>query len=118
MKHDYFIVGDINSSPCVIDKKHKICGKFKNANYERIVITKKEIEGWYLAGMGELFSKKYKLKSHKDTNTLTKEQFNQLIPKQFDSRIDFMSEILKHFSIPIAKKKNMTFRYFWDKFIV
>jgi hypothetical protein len=44
-----------------------------------------------------------------------REQFNGLIPKKFDSKIDFMSEILKRFSIRIAKQKNRSFGYFLKK---
>ena len=37
------------------------------------------------------------------TDDLTKEDFNRLIPGKFDSRIDFMFEILKYFSIDICQ---------------
>jgi hypothetical protein len=49
------------------------------------------------------------------TEDISKKQFNNLIPKGFDSRIDFMLEILKYFSIKIAKQKNKSFRYFLQK---
>jgi len=41
-----------------------------------------------------------------------------LIPKKFTSRIDFMSEILKKFSIEIAKQKNNSFQYFVEKYMI
>jgi hypothetical protein len=50
------------------------------------------------------------------TDDLTKEDFNRLIPKNYDSRIDFMFEILKYFSIDSARKKNHSFRFFVERY--
>ena len=50
------------------------------------------------------------------TDNLTKEDFNGLIPGKYDSRIDFMFEILKYFSIDSAGKKNHSFRYFAERY--
>lgn len=36
--------------------------------------------------------------------------------KRFGSKIDFVLEILKHFSIEIANQKNRSFRYFLEKY--
>jgi len=52
----------------------------------------------------------------KNTDTLTKEGFNSLIPQRFDSRIDFMVEILKRFCTGMAKRKNGSFRYFAERY--
>ncbi|MDI6767583.1 MAG: hypothetical protein QME52_12240, partial [Bacteroidota bacterium] len=52
----------------------------------------------------------------KDTDDTTKEQFNRLIPEKYDSRIDFMSEILNNFSFKTAKRKNRSFKYFIEKY--
>lgn len=76
----------------------------------------KEIEGWYLAGLGNTEAEKFKIRTFSETDTITKEQFNALIPKTFDSRIDFMLEILRIFSIEIAKQKNRSFRYCIEKY--
>jgi hypothetical protein len=50
------------------------------------------------------------------TDELTKEDFNGLIPPKFDSRIDFMFELLKYFSIDTAEKKNQSFRFFITRY--
>ncbi len=117
MNNDYIYVGDINSSPCVSDKKQKIFSKLKTIDMDRIIVVKMEIESWYLAGANILPSNKSKIHPFNITDTVTKEQFNKIIPRSFDSRIDFMSEILKNFSIEKARKKNTSFRYFVDKYI-
>ena len=82
---------------------------------DKIVIVIKEIESWYLAGLDEKQCKELGIKSFQETNDITKEQFNSVIPTKYDSRIDFMAEILKRFSIETAKSKNNSFQYFIEK---
>jgi len=48
------------------------------------------------------------------TDKITKEKFNQLIPKNMP-RIDFMQEILKNYDREIAKERNRSFGYFLNK---
>ena len=114
MNADYFYVTDINQAPCITAKKEKVRGKFKNLDEDRIIVVIKEIESWYLAGLDDANSRKFRISSFRKTDGITKEQFNVLIPKNFDSRIDFMFEILKCFSTEIAKQKNKSFRYFLE----
>jgi hypothetical protein len=66
----------------------------------------KEIESWYYAGLSIESVQNLNVPSLPFTDDLTKEDFNRLIPKKYDSRIDFMFEILKYFSIDAARKKN------------
>ncbi|MFW6029499.1 MAG: hypothetical protein ACOCRO_04515 [Halanaerobiales bacterium] len=37
--------------------------------------------------------------------------FNNLIPRNFDLRIDFMQELLKYFSIDTGKRKNKSCKF-------
>jgi len=115
MGADYIYVADINRAPCITAKKQEIKNRVRDINEGRIIVVIKEIESWYLAGLDETSSKELGMSPFSTTNGITKEQFNDLIPKRFDSRIDFMSEILKHFSIEIANQKNISFRYFLEK---
>jgi len=116
MGAEYIFVADINHSPCVTAKKENIRSELRNIDEERIIVVIKEIESWYLAGLDNTRSKKFKVRAFKTTDDITKEKFNSLIPKKFDSRIDFMLEILKNFSIEIAKQKNRSFRYCIEKY--
>lgn len=115
MNADYLYVADIDSAPCVTAKKEEVQNKIGNINNDRIVVVIKEIESWYLAGLDTGKSKNLRISSFSTTDDITKERFNTLMPKEFDSRIDFMLEILKFFSVDIAKQKNKSFRYFLDK---
>lgn len=115
MNADYLFSGDINNAPCITAKKEKIQDGLRNIDEKNIIIVKREIEGWYLAGLSDTSSKEFKIPSFATTENITKEQFNKLIPKTFESRIDFMLEILKHFSIITAQRKNKSFKYLVEK---
>jgi len=116
MDADYIFVTDINNSPCVTAKKKKIKKMIKNIDIDRIVVVRKEIEGWCLAGLENSLCNRLRAPFKKDTNDLTKEEFNNLIPKKFDSEIDFIIEILKSFSIETAEERNTSFGYFINKY--
>jgi len=113
---DYILFGDINHSPCVTAKKTKLLESFNPHLLEStIMIVIKEIEGWFLAGLDSANLKKLGLKPITDTNDITKEDFNRLIPSKYD-RTDFMLDVLEKFDIKIAEKKNDSFAYFTQKF--
>jgi hypothetical protein len=120
MKADYFFVADINGSACVFQKKEYLDDRWGiNLDKSKLVLAIKEIESWYLAGATDARCKTLKLKSSqiRKTDEVTKEKFDSMIPRRFDSRIDFMQELLKKFSVPTAKKKNKSFSYFYNKHI-
>ena len=116
MGADYIYLTDINNSPCVTAKKEETHSKYKNIDNDKMIVVIKEIESWYLAGLDNKVCRQLKINNFADTDNVTKEKFNALIPKKFTSRIDFMSEILKKFSIEIAKQKNNSFQYFVEKY--
>ena len=115
MGADYIYLADIDPEPCVTSKKKEIQNKFKNIDIDRIIVVIKEIESWYLAGLDSSECRRLLIRCLENTNDVTKEQFNTLIPKRFD-RIDFMLEVLKNFSIETAKEKNISFKYFLEKY--
>lgn len=116
MGAEYIYVADINQAPCITARIQQIQGKFFILDIKRIIVVIKEIESWYLAGLDTSTLQKFEISPFNTTENITKEQFNNLIPKNFDSRIDFMLEILEHFSVEIAKGKNSSFRYFLEKY--
>lgn len=116
MGADYIYIADINDSPCITLKKGKIKDKHNSIDINRVIVVISEIESWYLAGLDIESSKNLKISYSETTNNITKEQFDTLIPKKFKSRIDFMIEIMKRFSIDTAKKKNNSFSYFLKKY--
>ncbi len=108
---------DLNMSPCVRAKKQETIEKYDTVDPVRIVVVCREIESWYLAGLGD--------RAHRTllgsgspghTNSLGKEDFDQLVTRKFNSRIDCMAEILKRFDLETAKAKNRSFKYMVEKF--
>jgi len=109
-------VADINQSTCVTAKKSSLkkkCGARLDAH--KVIIVVKEIEGWYLAGLDNRSCKALGIDPVASTDNITKEDFNRLIPAKFQSRIDFMIEVLKRFSPKTARRKNRSFAYFLKK---
>jgi hypothetical protein len=116
MKNDYIFVADIDFEHSVRDKKQILYYRFSNIDGKSIVIVIKEIESWYYAGISGNLAREMGIPDTGSTNDLTKEDFNRLIPRRFDSRIDFMFEILKSFSLETAARKNHSFDYFAGRY--
>ena len=116
LKADYIYVEDMDEYRNIHTKINMIKNSMDKLQPENILIVIKEIEGWYLAGLDEDSSRKLNLTYLPETNDIFKEDFNKMIPKKFDSRIDFMQEILKKFSISKARIKNDSFNYFMETF--
>jgi hypothetical protein len=116
MKNDYIFVADIDTERSVRDKKQLLYHWFSNINGGSIVIVIMEIESWYYAGLTVETLQKLGLPSLPSTDGLTKEDFNALIPSTYDSRIDFMFEILKSFSPVTAARHNRSFKFFFERY--
>jgi len=116
MNNDYIFVADIDSERSVRDKKQLLYFHFNNIEGYSIVIVIKEIESWYYAGLSATASKDIGVADLNTTDDLFKEDFNQLMPRHFESRIDFMFEILKSFSLETAVLKNRSFKFFVQRY--
>jgi hypothetical protein len=112
MNNDYIFVSDIDVERSVRDKKQILYHWFASIDGNSIVIVIKEIESWYLAGIPPETARQMGMRPIPATDEVTKEDFNHLIPEMFDSRIDFMFEILKFFSLEHAQQKNRSFHFF------
>jgi len=112
MNNDYIFVADIDSERSVRDKKQILYYHFDNISGHHIVIVVKEIESWYYAGLSAVSARNLGVEERVSTDEMFKEEFNELMPRHFESRIDFMFEILKSFSLETAIEKNRSFRFF------
>jgi len=115
MGADYLVIADYDCSPCVTSKKEWLHQHIKGLEPERTRIVIEEIESWYAAGLDEQGISQFGMPLPAGTDRLTKEQFNDMVPEKYDSRIDFMMEILKIFSLETARRKNRSFEYFLRK---
>ena len=116
MKTDYIFVADIDTERSVRDKKQILYHWYSNISGSNIVIVIMEIESWYYAGLPDDSLQRFGLPLMPSTDEMTKEDFNALIPPAFDSRIDFMFEILKSFSSSAAARHNRSFKFFFDHY--
>ncbi len=116
MHNDYIFVADIDTERSVRDKKQLLFSWYPDLSGANTVVVIMEIESWYYAGLPENALQRFGLPSLASTDDLTKEGFNALIPPSFDSRIDFMFEILKSFSPATAVRHNQSFRFFFDRY--
>ena len=113
---DYIFAKDIDEAPCVTESKRKAINKFQ-VDENNIIIVIKEIECWYLCGLGNQSCEKLRIdRLSANTDSMTKEDFDELIPKDM-SRIEFMQQILERYDIPVGRSKNRSFRYFLEKWV-
>ncbi|MFW5995892.1 MAG: hypothetical protein ACOCQB_01360 [Halanaerobiaceae bacterium] len=117
MQQDYIYIEDLDDVPTPSRKKKNIIEIFNDLDRERVVIVVKEIEGWYLAGLNRESCECLGLDYLERTDDIYKEDFNEMIPHHFRSRIDFMQEIIKEFSLKTGVKKNRSLSYFVSKFL-
>lgn len=91
--------------------------KFEWVDFANCIVVVKEIESWYLAGIDEDKGMSLRIKYFENTNELTKEKFVELKPGNYRTLLSFKKELLKHFSIRTACKKNDSFGYFAKKYL-
>ncbi len=113
-----YFLADFNNSPCITARKQEINKKY-GIDLKDITIVKPEIEAWYLAGITNNNTKipKRVLKTlPTDCETITKEKFNQYIPKHLERRA-FMNLILSYYDLKVAVTKNKSLRRFIVKIL-
>ena len=116
MNADYLIFADIDLFPCITERKNQLCTAYTEVSLERIIVVCKEIESWYLAGIDEQSRQLWRIPVFNTTDKISKEQFRDVIPKKFSSRIDFMQEVMKVYSVDTACRHNDSFAYFARRF--
>ena len=117
MDHDFILCADIDQERNVKAKKAVLKSRFCVLSDDRIVVIIQEIESWYLAGLDDRSQRRLSLRSYRNTNHITKEIFNRMIPRSYTSRIALMADILDLFSFEAALEKNRSFRYFFTHFM-
>ena len=118
MNHSYIIVTDIDLEQSVHAKKKIILSRFTEADYQNVMVIIQEIESWYLAGINDTGAKALGIHVPARTDFVTKEHFIRWTPRYYPSKIAFMIEILKFFSLSVAVEKNKSFRFFIEHYVV
>ena len=117
MKASFIFFHDFNKANCYTQRLEKLTETYSLIARSDIIVVRMEIEGWYLAGLSDSDGLGLGLNEIGSTDNTTKEDFNSVIPRDFDSRIDFMNEVLMYFSIDVAKDRNASFSYFLSKYL-
>ena len=114
---DYLWLADLDPGkyPCVTAKKSALMRQHSHLRLDRVSIVAPEIEAWYLAGLDSAACAALGIPEYRDTNELTKENFQELIPDTIQSEIVFRMDVLSRFSVDVAKRKNASFTYFCKK---
>ena len=113
---DYIFASDFDSANSVEARLQVLLNSYQGCDRDCIQLVIEEIESWYLAGLSEDSCQKLKVVCLPQTDKCTKEQFDAMIPQRFISRVDFMVEVLKYFSMETAVQKNNSFNYFVTKY--
>lgn len=116
---DYLWLGDLDPGrfPCVTAKKEAVMRQHAHLQPDRISIVVPEIEAWYLAGLDSGACTALGIPEYRNTDGLTKEDFQKIIPDEYQSEIVFRMEVLSNFSVKVAKRKNNSFAYFCKKYL-
>lgn len=110
---DYIIIADADGAS-IDAKKEKVSEKHPVCDTSKVFISQHEIESWYIAGLNSNDSAKYKVKYINCTDSISKEKFETLIPKNF-SPVSFKVEILKCFDLQAAINRNTSFGIFANR---
>ena len=108
---EFYFSADLDEMPCISSKKNLIFKKYPFIDRKCILIVKKEIESWYLAGLTDRRSKGFGIKPMENTECIGKEEFNRKILRKNQTRLTSMKEILDGYSYSEAMKRNASFRY-------
>lgn len=115
---EFIFVRDIDTARSIRAKKQEITEIYEGSIPDQaMVIVVMEIESWYMSGPDTEYLQQRGIQfRNSSTDSLTKEAFNQLIPSRM-SRIEFLQEILEHFSLECGVAHNSSFRYFVEHWI-
>ena len=113
---DYLLFRDIDERPCVTVTKEKITNKFAGLTQDRIVVVRREIEAWYLAGLDEASWRDLGLDRVRNVDEVTKEQFDRMVGGKVN-HTNAMVDILRRYDVEVARQRSPSFRYFWQKHV-
>lgn len=106
---DYIFIADQDGK---LDKKDKILLKYSILDEDKVFISIFEIESWIIAGISEKTIKKHKINfSSSNTSSITKEIFNNIIPKRMN-KLEFISYVLSDYNLKNAVSLNESLNIF------
>ena len=116
MNADYILFGDMDRHPCVTSTKEDLAAQFPVLSWDRVVVIRRMIEAWYLAGLSEASFRELRLDRVRNVDEFTKDRFNHLVGGS-DEHSNMMIEILRHYDVEVARQRSPSFQYFWQKHV-
>ncbi|MBN2208098.1 MAG: hypothetical protein JW759_02215 [Candidatus Coatesbacteria bacterium] len=114
---DCIVIGDYDRGPCITAATSRIRRRTGAGASAKVAVAVKAIEAWYLAGLDQSSRVELGINTLQETTDhISKGRFNRLIPKRYDSRVHFMIDILRSFSVETATMRNVSFGYFISKY--
>ena len=114
MGADYILFCDIDERPCVTSKKEAVKSGLPALSDDRIAVVVKEIESWYLAGLGESDFSALGIANANRPDEVAKERFDALVGGKAN-HTNMMVEILRRYDISQARRRSPSFGYFARK---
>lgn len=119
MGADFFCLADLDNSPCA---PHRIgivkTKKLGNVEDSRVVIAKKAIESWYLAGVTDDCCRRLRLPVYSTTDNIDKGQFKQILESsKLGCTLDCKIQMLQDYDLDTATSRNHSFRRFSQKYL-
>lgn len=107
---EYLFIGDQDGNNT---KKDKILKEYPFLEGDKVFISIYEIESWIAAGISDKLTKKYKIKSFNNTDSITKEKFKSIKPTELSTN-EFIAYILEDYDILKATERNDSFNKFYQ----
>lgn len=110
MEASVVFTGDQDEHPCYTRTKQGLRARFARLVDDSIVVVRREIEGWYLAGATARRAEALGV-AHLDPETVTKEMLTTAASARSVSRNDLMLELLDTYRLPTALKRSSSLAY-------
>lgn len=98
-----------------VERKQSSLAEDYGVEKKDVIVVVRVIEGWYLAGLSKARCKQLRVPDGR-TDKLTKNGFNRISNRTGMTSRELKIQLLKYFSIPVAKQKNVSFDHFATKY--
>jgi hypothetical protein len=110
-------VHDFDNAPCYTQLKANLPTEWASLREGDILIVRKEIESWLLAGITNKLASKLGITANTlITDNIGKEDLAHYRPSDM-LMTEFEDLLVRHFDIDNAKNRNQSFKYFIERFI-
>jgi len=119
MDADFICLADLDNSPCTTHRKSVIkTKKLGSVEDSRIMIAKKDMDSWYLAGINDACCRRFRISIHNTTDNIDKRQFKRILERsKLGFTLDCRMQILQNYDLSTAVLRNQSFYYFYQKYL-